>query len=212
MYKIQLLLDNPNSWMVPYAKEFKKKLFSDGHDVTILHTHHDVEEGDVLILLSCEKKFTQLEKNKFNLVIHASDLPKGKGWSPLTHQILAGENQIPITLFEANQNIDDGEIYLKDTLNLTGNELIEEIRGKLVLKIFDLIGAFLNNINQMKGTKQIGDQSFYPKRSPKDSKLDINDSIQNQFNLLRVVDNERYPAYFEYHGYKYVVKIFKEES
>ena len=35
-----------------------------------------------------EKKV--LKKFKNNLVIHASDLPKGKGWSPLSWQILKG--------------------------------------------------------------------------------------------------------------------------
>ena len=54
--------------------------------------------------------------------------------------------------------------------------------------------------------------TFYRKRTPSDSCLDINKSINEQFNLLRVVDNERYPAFFKKNNIKYVVKIYKEKK
>jgi len=40
-----------------------------------------------------------------------------------------------------------------------------------------------------------------------DSRLDIDRSIKEQFNLLRVVGNEEYPAFFEINGHKYLLKI-----
>lgn len=169
-----------------------------------------MEEGDVLILLSCEKKFHQLKKNKYNLIVHESDLPKGKGWSPLTHQILSGENKIPITLFEADDTFDGGNVYFKDIIELNGTELIDEIRKKQADITFKLINRFLDENNKT-GKCQVGHETFYKKRTPKDSKIDVNDSIVNQFNLLRVVDNERYPAYFEHRGYKYIIKIYRDE-
>jgi hypothetical protein len=39
--------------------------------------------------------------------------------------------------------------------------------------------------------------------------LNLDLTLREQFNLLRVVDNERYPAYFELNGIKYVIKINK---
>ncbi|HGG0417971.1 TPA: hypothetical protein ACJFE8_002771 [Clostridium sporogenes] len=41
-------------------------------------------------------------------------------------------------------------------------------------------------------------------------KLDINKTIKEQFNLLRVADNEKYPAYFMFNNKKYIVRIYKE--
>jgi len=35
-----------------------------------------------------------LKNNKYNIVVHESDLPKGKGWVPLFWQILEGKNEI----------------------------------------------------------------------------------------------------------------------
>ncbi|WP_287162823.1 hypothetical protein, partial [Clostridium sp.] len=61
----------------------------------------------------------------------------------------------------------------------------------------------------IKGKPQQGESSFYIKRGPKDSKLDINKTIKEQFNLLRIVDNERYPAYFMFNNKKYIVRIYK---
>ncbi len=68
--------------------------------------------------------------NKHNLVIHESDLPKGKGWSPVTWQVLEGKDVIPITLFEAAKNVDAGDIYLQEFIHLDGSELLEEIKHK----------------------------------------------------------------------------------
>ena len=66
------------------------------------------------------------------------------------------------------------------------------------------------NIKNLKPIKQTGHSSVYPWRHPEDSELDINKAIKQQFNLLRVVDNEKYPAFFKYKNNRYIIKIYKE--
>ncbi len=67
---------------------------------------------------------------------------------------------------------------------------------------------FINNYEKYKiPTPQNKEESFYPKRTPKDSELDINKTIKEQFNLLRIVNNDEYPAYFEIDGHRYILKI-----
>ena len=141
--------------------------------------------------------------------LKASALPKGKGWSPLTWQILEGKNKIPLTLFEANDKIDDGDIYFKDILELKGGELIQEIRKKLSVKLEELIFKFLNDKNP-KPIKQKGSETMYPRRNYNDSYLDSQKSISEQFNLLRVCDNEKYPAFFIHNNKKYILKIYED--
>lgn len=208
--KIQILCDNPGSWIVVYAKKFKEELKEEGVEVSLLFKHSEVSKGDILILLSCEKIFKKLSLNKFNLVIHESDLPQGKGWSPLTWQILEGKNIIPITLFEATEKVDAGLIYNKEFIHLCGTELIEEIREKQANATFNLIRTFVASYPNVNGENQKGEESFYPRRTVKNSELDINKSIAEQFNLLRVCDNERYPAYFKINDKKYIIKIYQE--
>jgi methionyl-tRNA formyltransferase len=208
--KIQILIDNPNSWVIPYAEKLVSLLKEMGHNVFLIYKHSDVVSGDILCLLSCEKIFNSLGMNRHNLVVHESDLPQGKGWSPLTWQILEGQNIIPITLFEASEVVDSGPVYFKDHIVLKGNELIGEIRQKQGDATIDLIVKFIKSLPEVEGFEQKGDESFYPKRTIIDSKLDLEKSLNDQFNLLRVCDNERYPAWFEYKGRKYIIKIFAE--
>ena len=207
---IQLLVDNPTSWIVPYAIKLKKMIIKKfDYPVNLIHTHKEVVKGDVLCLLSCEKIFKKLNYNDYNLVVHESDLPYGKGWSPLTWQVLEGKCKIPITLFEAAETVDSGRIYAQGVIELNGNELLSEIKHKQGLKTIDLILKFINNF-PMEGKKQEGKETFYKKRTVKDSELDIHKTIADQFDLLRISDNERYPAHFFINGVKYLLKITKE--
>lgn len=206
---IQLLIDNPDSWIIPYANRLRNELQECGHIVNIINKHKDVTKGDILILLSCERKFNNLKLNNHNLVVHESDLPKGKGWSPITWQILEGKNEITISLFEAAQEIDAGHIYLQKKICFNGFELIDEIKHIQGLSTIELILDFITNIDKIISRPQIGESTFYERRLDKHSELDINKTILEQFNLLRVCDNERYPAWFELNGIKYKIKIYK---
>jgi len=207
--KIQLLCDNPGSWIIPYAKELQQSLTKQ-HDAVFLFKHEEVTAGDVLVLLSCEKLFRQLSLNKHTLVVHESDLPKGKGWSPLTWQVLEGKKQIPVTLFEAAEQVDAGVIYEQVIIELNGAELVDELREKQGKATQQLVEQFVAKYPNNIGKEQSGESTFYPRRKPEDSQLDITKSIDEQFNLLRVCDNERYPAYFEKDGTRYIVKIYKQ--
>lgn len=207
---IQILVDNTDSWIIPYAKVLSDQLEDKGHEVYLIHSHDEVKEGDVLCLLSCERIFKELHLNKHNLVVHESDLPKGKGWSPLTWQILEGKDKIPLTLFEASKEVDAGGVYAKEFIQLEGHEMLDEIKHQQGLKTKKLIIDFIDRYPNLEASPQKGKSTYYPKRTPKDSELDISKSIKEQFNLLRVCDNERYPAYFKINGKKYLIKIYKD--
>jgi methionyl-tRNA formyltransferase len=208
---IQILVDNTNSWVLPCAKKMVLELSGMQHNVELIGEHKELKKGDCLILLSCEKilKSEQLSLHKHNLVVHASALPDGRGWSPLTWQILEGKNVIPITLFEAALAVDAGSVYAKMTVEFLGHELIDELREKISEASIQLIKEFTAKYPNVLGVVQNGVASFYPKRLPKDSALNIDKTIREQFNLFRISDNERYPAYFELHGFRYSLKIEK---
>ena len=174
----------------------------------LTNDYKKVSTGDLLILLSCENILKKLNLNKFNIVVHESDLPLGRGWSPLTHQILEGKNEITVTLFEASETVDKGPYYLKQKISFRGNELVNEIRKKQAETTFSLIKEFLKRHPKIEKKPMIGKGTYYKKRLPKDSELDIEKSIKKNFNLLRVVDNERYPAFFYYKGKKFIIKIY----
>lgn len=198
---------------MPYAKRLQTELTDCGHQCVMVHSHRELEKGDVAFFLSCERIVPQESRAKHcnNLVVHESALPQGKGWSPLTWQILEGKNRIPVTLFEAAEKVDAGKVFAQTFLDFDGHELIDEMRIKLGNKIIEMCLAFVHSYPNVEGTEQSGPESFYPRRGPKDSQLDPNVSIESQFNLLRIVDNNRYPAHFYHLGKKYLVKIEKAD-
>ena len=77
-------------------------------------------------------------------MFHASALPQGQGWSPMTLQILEDASSIPITLFEAVADLYAGSIYLQQKIALQGQELAEEWRVLLTLATSDLCLAWFD--------------------------------------------------------------------
>jgi len=209
MLKVNILIDNKSSWIAPYGHKLVERLKANGHEALLFNEHQEVEKGDILCLLSCEKIFRDLTLHQHNLVVHESALPKGKGWSPITWQILEGKNQIPVTLFEAVEKVDAGPIYEQVFITLQGHELLPEIKHLQGMVTIQLIENFVNNFPINIGEVQQGEATYYPRRIAKDSKLDLNKTIEEQFNLLRVCDNERYPAFFIKNEVKYILKIEK---
>jgi len=198
---LSVVVDNPRSWFLPFAERLVERLAAFG-STKLFHSGQAIPPGnEIAFLLSCESKVPAeiLARSKHNIVVHASDLPKGKGMSPLTWQVLEGRDVIPVTLFEAVEQFDAGPIYLKGSFRLQGNELLDEMQAGLGAKILDLCEEFLRRYPGIisEGKPQEGTSTFYRRRTPKESRLDPTRSIEDQFNLLRVVDNDRYPAFFD---------------
>jgi methionyl-tRNA formyltransferase len=187
-----------------------------GHRVLWVHSKEDLQPGDFCFYLSCGQIVpnTILSSYRHNLVVHESDLPKGKGWSPLTWQILEGTKSIPITLFEAAEKVDGGMIYAQESMEFEGHELIDELRDAQAKATIKLCKRFIEGYPRIldQAREQAGDESFYPRRTEADSELDPLQSIETQFDRLRVVDNRRYPAFFEYRNQRYSLKIEKIEK
>ncbi len=212
-FRINILSDK-ESWINDHLLDFITTLKERGHEVSWYHDHRTLNSGDFLFILSYSQIIQTeiLRKHLHNLVVHESALPQGRGMSPLTWQILEGKNTIPITLFEADSKLDSGSIYLKAEMQFQGGELVEELRNIQAHFTKELCLKFLDSYPDVVslGEEQRGTESRYRSRVPEDSRLDPDRSIREQFNLLRVADNQRYPAFFELNGRRYRVEIFSE--
>lgn len=206
------MIDTKDSFLHDYVSDLIKNLKKRGHTVGFITNSENISQGDCLFLLGCSKILTieQLAFNKHNIVLHPSKLPEGRGSAALVWKILEGANSVYITLFEAIEKVDTGSYYYQEKIVFEGHELSGEIRSKQAMKIMDLVLKFIDDYADIKLIEQKGKSTFYRRRKPVDSKLDINKSIKEQFNLLRVIDNERYPGFFIYKGHKYILKIFDE--
>ena len=211
--KIQILISK-SSWAINYKKEILIKLKKFSKDIKILHNHKELKkDNDINIIFSYFKIIPKLylKKSKINLIPHESSPPKGKGMSPLTWQILKGKTKVFFSLIEASSKVDNGAVYYKKEIIIPKTILFDEIKKiqldenlKLIIKFI----KFYKKKNKAPKSKlQIGKSTFYKIRDKQDSEIKIKKSIFAQFNLLRVVDNKNYPAFFKIYGKKYILKI-----
>ena len=209
-FKIVILSDS-TSWINSTVEVLLADWKQLGHEVFWFHDLHGLPSANLCFCLSFSKILKKEIRDRFDqtLVVHASDLPAGKGWSPLTWQILEGKNQIPVSLFEADDSVDSGPIYAQRHINFEGHELIDSLRNKLAETTYELCSWFVAEYprSSAQPKMQNGTESFYSRRGPKDSQLDVNKTIAEQFNLLRIVDNQAYPAFFEWKGRRFVLTI-----
>jgi len=208
------LLSDGGSWLNAALPELIAALWQRGHAVRWIHNPAQLAPGHVCLLLSCGRLLSaeQLALHRHNLVVHESALPQGQGWSPMTWQILEGASSIPITLFEATAALDAGPIYLQQQIALQGHELVEEWRALQAQATLDLCLAWFDRYREVVAAAQAqhGEASHYRRRRPADSQLDPERSLAEQFNLLRVVDNQRYPAFFHWRGRRYGLQVQPE--
>lgn len=202
-------------WVRGRLTRFVDELITRGHEVTVVTDAAEIPRADLVFFLSFWSLANSkvLDRATHSLVVHASDLPNGKGWSPMTWQILEGKNRIPVRLFEAEPAVDSGDIHGSTDILFEGHELLDELRERLLDATFNLCAAFVERypacIPLRKKQKEGG--SLYLRRTAEDSRLDPDSTLASQFNLLRTVDNLEYPAFFEYAGHYYELQIHKRE-
>ena len=210
------LLSDSSSWLNSYLPELISALWQRGHAVRWIHEPAQMGRGDVCLLLSCGHLLTaaDLALHHHNLVVHESALPQGQGWSPMTWQIIEGASHIPVSIFEAVAELDAGPIYLQQQIELKGHELVEEWRALQARKTLQLCLEWFDNYNKVvaNAKPQRGEHTSYRRRRPIDSQLEPERSIAAQFNLLRCVDNHRYPAFFLWRGKRYLLHIAQDSA
>jgi len=184
------------------------------HDVTLRRNLNDVIGGDILFLISCTSIVPKSVRLAYrnSVLIHASDLPEGKGWSPHVWSIINGTNRIVVSLLNVSDPVDSGDIWTKREIQLFGTELYDEINRKLFSCEVELMTWFVQNYSTQHPIKQNGSESFCRRRYPEDSRLDVYTSIASQFDLLRVCDPDRFPAFFEFRGVKYTLRIERQKG
>jgi len=93
--KIQILISK-DSWANDYINHIKKKLKKKNNKIIFLNNYNKLNKKfDLNIAFSYFKKIPSkyLKYSKYNLVCHESNLPKGRGMSPLTWQLLENKKK-----------------------------------------------------------------------------------------------------------------------
>ena len=213
--KITILCTNKNHPIYSVLKEWVSKNI-DNH---VLQLSDEVEislEGDILFIVSSSQIISKDIRDRYKkcLVLHAGDLPKNRGWSPHIWEILRGASDITLTLLDAEDKVDSGAIYLKKNISIPKHLIWNEINCILFKEEIAMMEFFIKNYHKIKSKPQneFLTPTYCKKRKPEDSKLDPKKNIEEQFDLIRTCDPDRYPAYFDLNGFRYKIKIEKLNS
>lgn len=212
--KITILCSSDQHPVFPFLCDWAARR-RDHHEVRLVTRAAEAEAGgDILFLISCSELIRKPLRDRFRatLVIHASDLPKGRGWSPHVWEILGGADHLTVTLLEAEDRVDTGAIWNKIRVPLEGHELYDEINARLFAAECALMDYAVDQFDSVKPQPQPADgASYHAKRTPEMSALDPHQSLAAQFDQLRVADPHRFPAFFDYRGHRYILKIEKAD-
>ncbi len=144
------------------------------------------------------KKINTKIINNYECVgFHSTDLPYGRGGSPIQNLINKNHKITKITAFKMTKVLDGGPIYLKKSLKLKGSA--EQIYKQASIKIFKMINLIIKeNIIPI---NQKGKIVNFKRRKPNQSKLSREiKSLKKFYNHIRMLDAKTYPPAFINYG------------
>lgn len=145
------------------------------------------------------------------IVFHMTDVPFGRGGSPLQNLIERGIYETKISAIKATKEIDAGNVLIKRKLSLYGSA--EEIYIRATKIIIDMIKTIIKT--KPKSTPQRGQATYFKRRKKEQSNIANLDSLEKVFDYIRMLDAEGYPhAYLEtnYFKFKFTRATLKQGS
>jgi methionyl-tRNA formyltransferase len=136
----------------------------------------------------------EIYKNYECVVFHMTDLPFGRGGSPLQNLITRGYIDTKISALKVADGLDTGEIYLKKDLSLLGTA--EEIFIRTSLIISEMIKEIVDL--DLKPVPQEGTVTEFKRRKKEDSDISKLNEITEIYDYIRMLDAEGFPkAYLD---------------
>ncbi|WP_412470481.1 MULTISPECIES: formyltransferase family protein [unclassified Halobacteriovorax] len=133
------------------------------------------------------------------VVFHMTDLPYGRGGSPLQNLIVNGQTETKISAIKVVKELDAGPVYFKLPLSLEGTA--QEIYTRASSVIFEKLIPMIVTDNPQP-VEQVGEVFNFKRRKPEDGNLENCKGINQIYDYIRMLDAEGYPnAFLEFKDY-----------
>jgi methionyl-tRNA formyltransferase len=121
-----------------------------------------------------------------------TDLPFGRGGSPLQNLVVRGCSQTVLTALKCVENLDAGPIYLKKPLSLSGNA------DEILLRAANLMSEMISTIvaEHPEPQPQEGVPTYFVRRGPADGNIGELGDLGRIFDYIRMLDGDGYPPAF----------------
>ena len=145
------------------------------------------------------------------VIFHMTDLPYGRGGSPLQNLIKRGHSSTMLSALRCGAGLDIGDIYIKQPLSLHGSA--EEIFLRADAVIEQMIEQIVNE--EPTATPQQGEPVLFSRRTPAESNLAScpEGVLSSWYDQIRMLDAEGYPyAFLEAHGMRLEFRRVSQRS
>jgi len=134
------------------------------------------------------------------IAFHMTDVPYGRGGSPLQNLIVRGHKETKITAFRMVEEMDAGPVYLKSPMALDGSAEDIYVRSSRVAA--ELIRRIIDE--EMEPVPQTGETVHFQRRKPSDSEISEITEPEALYDFIRMLDADGYPhAFLKHAGFKY---------
>lgn len=150
------------------------------------------EKPDIIFFVHWREKIPKEIHSKYICIgFHMTNLPYGRGGSPLQNLILAGKKETVISAFRITDEMDAGPVYLKEPLILSGTA--QEIYDRAYEKIQQMIWKIKQDLPIPK--KQKGKVIKFKRRTPEQSNIE-HVKFGKVYDFIRMLDADDYPKAF----------------
>ena len=127
---------------------------------------------------------------------HMTDVPFGRGGSPLQNLIVRAKKETMLTALQMTSQIDAGPVYMKQPLSLEGPA--RRIFAIAADQCVDMARQIAITVPQP--VPQSGPVTEFRRRTPEESRLPGEGSLEKLYDHIRMLDAESYPGAFVDHG------------
>ena len=127
---------------------------------------------------------------------HMTDVPYGRGGSPLQNLISLGNTQTMLSALRMVEEMDAGPVYSKRPLSLIGRA--EEIYHRAGDISFDIIRWMVET--EPEPIPQVGEPVVFKRRKPEQSVLPLAGDLIRIYDHIRMLDAPTYPSAFLKYG------------
>ena len=204
---MKIVIATIKSWNIERAKALQEK-YAGVHEIVIYTKKEEFTIENVkafapdYILMPHWSYIVpdEITQNWNCVVFHMTDLPYGRGGSPLQNLIVRGYKETKISAIKVTSTIDGGPVYMKKPLTLEGSA--QEIFVRCSDVIFkEMIPKFLEE--RLEPVEQTGEPVLFKRRTEKDGEITSDMELDKIYDYIRMLDAEGYPrAYIEFGEYR----------
>lgn len=197
---MKIIIATIKSWNIERAKALQEK-YAGVHEIVIYTkkselTVENVEAfaPDYILLPHWSYLISdEITQNWSCVVFHMTDLPYGRGGSPLQNLIVRGHKETKISAIKVTSKLDGGPVYMKKPLSLEGSA--QEIFVRCSDVIFqEMIPRFLEE--SLEPVEQTGELVIFKRRTEKDGEITPDMELEKIYDYIRMLDAEGYPRAF----------------